>query len=183
MRSIAAVLCVLATGWATSAPAVEIEKLSVTKDGSVFSTQARFWIEAPLDTVFSAFTDFDNLAATNPSVVASRSEVASDGRLLVATRLRDCVAFFCRSISLVETVSVVDGHTLHSTIVPETSDFHSGRSTWRFDVDGPRTRIHYESHMEPEFWLPPGLSRRLLQRALKRQIVAAASNLEADFKR
>ena len=156
----------------------EIRELRVSKDGRHFVAEADFLINAPLEDVLGAFTDFDQLPDLNPAVTASESEVMPDGRIRVRTQVRDCIALFCRSVALVEDVRFDSERRVAAKIIPELSDFAAGRTTWQFYDLGAATRVHYLSQMTPDFWLPPLLGVRAIRRTLGRQIRTTASNLE-----
>ena len=168
---LAALCC--STAWS-----VEIEQVSVRKDGKTFSTEAIFLVAAPRDAVVDAITAFDRLSDLNPAVLSSSAEVRENGEIRVSTRIRDCVSLFCRSVALVEDVRLDQAGNLQSRIVPEFSDFVSGDATWKFDTVGSRTRVHYQSRVRPKFWLPPLLGSAAFRHALGRQIKVAANTIE-----
>lgn len=180
MVRIVTLLAAAAASFAWNATAEEIRELSVSRDGPVFTTRAEFVIDAPQAAVSRAFTQFDNLAAINPTILDSRSETTADGRLRVTTRLRDCVVFFCRAIALVEYVSLAGEDELQTQIIADSSDFESGQAHWQFIAVGSQTRVLYKSSIEPKFWVPPLLGQRALRNTLRRHIRAAAGRLEPD---
>ena len=158
--------------------AAEIEALRVSKSSGVVDTRSEFVIEAPYRAVFNAFTAFERLGELNPAVVASRVEELTPGRLRVSTRIRDCVALFCRTVDLVEDIALRNSDEVSATVVPELSDFESGHATWRFFDLGGKTRVIYVSRVKPKFWLPPLVGTRAIRKTLRRQISFTAANLE-----
>ena len=159
--------------------AVEVEQVAVVKNGEIFATEATFLIEAPQDAVVAAITAFDRLSDLNPAVVSSSAVAMDTGVIRVTTEIRDCVAFFCRSVALVEDVQFDTVGNLRSQVVPEGSDFASGSATWQFDIVGSKTRVRYQSEVRPKFWLPPLLGSAAFRRALDQQIRVAAANIES----
>lgn len=169
----------LAAAWSQNAFAVEIERVSVVRKGPVYTSDATFVIDLPRDQVFLAFTAFQELATLNPAVTESRTETNQDDGLRVTTRIRDCIALFCKSVTLVEDVMLRGERSVHSIVVPGLSDFASGETNWEFRSIGSKTHVRYRSEMQPNFWLPPLLGSRALRKGLRRQIETTAGNLEA----
>lgn len=174
-------LMLMLTGFAlaTHGSAAVVNDVTVTRDGKMLVAEADFVVAADRDDVVRAFTSFDRLQRINPAIVHSRAEAAGDGRIRVTTRVNDCVALFCRSLTLVELVSVDDDGNIVADIDPSGSDFKAGRTEWRFESLGPGTRVTYRSAMRPDFWMPPLVGRHAMQKALARQIAASAANLES----
>ena len=160
------------------AQAAKIESLEVRKDGRSYSADAEFVINAPYDVVLDAFTSFDRLAQLNSAVVSSEFEALADGDLRVSTRVKDCVAIFCRTVSMVEDINITDDSQVTAAIVPELSDFADGQTVWEFSDLGSKTRVRYRSELTPKFWIPSFIGKRAIRKTLKRQIRATSTNLE-----
>ena len=60
------------------AGAGEILASSVRHEAGVYRLSVTAGIDAPLATVYRSITDYDNLAAINPSIVASRAFATAD---------------------------------------------------------------------------------------------------------
>ena len=167
----------------TTADAARVHDISVSREeGSIVST-ADFVVNVPRADVIKAFSSFSKLSRLNPAIIESRSRPDDNGRDLVTTRLRDCVAMICRTLTLVELVTVDADGTIRAEIAPEGGDFKSGSTVWTFEADGERTRVSYRSTVEPDFWLPPVLGQRAMRSALARQIAASAENLEDRYRK
>ena len=172
---LAATLCSFA---AMPLSALEIVDVDVAKTGGAYVASAEFIVDADHDAVFSVFTDFDNLAAVNPAIVASESAMQPNGDTRVTTEIRDCIGVFCRSFRLVEDLQITDRQRISAVIVPGASDFAEGRSSWRFVSRGSQTRVLYRSAMKPDFWTPPLLGTGAVKRTLLRQIRHTAERIE-----
>ncbi len=178
-RCVAPLVAIAALACSMASSAAVIESLTVAKDGSDYVAEARFVIDAPHDTVFGAFTAFDRLSDLNPAVIESRAEMLANGSVRVTTRLKECLAFFCRSVAVVEDVNIDGLDVVQAIMVPELSDFARGHTTWRFADLGRRTRVHYKSRVTPRFWLPAMIGSRVVRNALQRQIRTASEHLES----
>lgn len=160
------------------AGAANIDQLSVRKDGRTILSNAEFVVNAPRAQVVEAFSAFEDLAKLNPAIVASSAEPLPGGGQRVATTLKDCVAMFCRTVVLVEHVSIDPDGTIRATVAPNEGDFRRGAAVWAFEAHGSATRISYRGQLEPDFWLPPILGRKALKSVLERQISASIEALE-----
>ncbi len=79
------------------AAAGEVVESSVVIDADVYTIDVLVRIEAPLEVVHRAITDYDHLTEINPSIVESRIlEEQGAGRYRVYTRIKLCVLFFCK---------------------------------------------------------------------------------------
>lgn len=171
---------VLLVGWPALSAAVDIDQLSVTKDGSAFVTEASFVVSVPVSEVLRAFTDFERLPELNPSITESSAEIETDGTVKVRTRIRDCVAFLCRSVDMVEHVKIDSQNLVHSIIEPGGSDFSDGSTTWTFASEDDHTRVQYRSRITPNFWLPPLFGTHLIRNTLEKQISATGTRIESS---
>jgi len=156
-------------------------QIRVTRSGGSLLANAQFVVDAPRADVVRAFTAFDQLAELNPSIVASRAEVLGGGDVRVTTEISDCVLMFCKSVTLVERVSILASGNLRSEVEAAGSDFRQGSSSWTFVARGTQTVVSYQSSMQPDFWLPPVLGRQAMQSALKRQVAASIETLERRY--
>ena len=170
------IICVVL---AASTNASIVNELSVTREGGMLIAEADFIGDADRERVVRAFKSFDDLERLNPAILSSESIALDDGRFRVTTHISDCIALFCRSLTLVELVSVRADGSIAAEIDPSGSDFRSGSSEWNFESVGAGTRVTYRSAVRPDFWMPPLVGRHAMRKALERQIIASVANLEA----
>ena len=178
----AIVVSALFTILALSSPAIVCAatepEVRVSRSGGSLRANAEFVVDAPRSEVVRAFTAFDRLADLNPAIVDSHAEVLDSGQVRVTTRLSDCVLLFCKSVTLVERVSILASGDMRSEVEAAGSDFRQGSSSWTFVARGSQTVVSYRSSMQPDFWLPPLLGRQAMQSALKRQVATSIETLE-----
>jgi len=161
------------------AAAGEVVESSVVLDADVYSIDVLVRIEAPLEVVHRAITDYGRLTEINPSIVESLvlEELGKD-RYRVYTRIELCVMFFCKQFIQVQDV-VEQGKTLvKATILPERSDFESGSASWDLVVADGVTYMEFSAKVDPEFWVPPLIGTWLVEREMIRQVLATASYIE-----
>lgn len=180
MKTLSRLLAVLLLGaMSTVGWAAKVDNISIVKQDKYYVTNAQFLIDVPRANVFDAFTQFDRLSAINSAVIDSSVEEVSEDTTRVTTRVRDCVGLFCKTLTLVEDVTVLNEGTIRSTMVHELGDFKDGNTLWEFESLGQQTKVRYHSRVRPGFWLPPLIGKRAMRKVLTRQIIAAVNNLEA----
>ncbi len=163
------------------ADAATVKSLQVSKHKKFYETRAEFIVDAPRADVFQAFTLFENLSRINPSIIDSSATPISDNTTRVTTRVKDCMGLFCKSLTLVEDVTIFEGERVRSQMVKGLGDFDAGLTEWIFQSEGEKTRVVYSSRVKPGFWLPPLVGKKAMKKALREQIVDSVENLEAIF--
>ena len=140
-----------------------------TEDGRYY-LRAESLIDAPVDSVYAVLTDFDALSRLDKTILASRVvERHSDTVNTVYTRVKGCVGFvFCRTLHRVERVEERPPFEIHAELLPERSDFNSGAVHWQLEEAGTRTRLRNTVEIEPGFWTPRAMTRRMMIRATER---------------
>ena len=164
-----------------SANAATVESLQISKHKKFYQTRAEFIVNAPQQEVFAAFTLFENLTRINPSIINSSAIPLTNVTTRVTTQVKDCMGLFCKSLTLVEDVTVSDNQRVRSQMVAGLGDFDAGHTEWEFQAYGNKTRVVYSSRVKPGFWLPPVVGKKAMKKALRRQIVDSVENLEAIF--
>jgi hypothetical protein len=87
----------------------------------------------------------------------------------VFTRIRGCVMLFCRELSRTERVTAKPPAFVEAVILPETGDFEAGVVRWDLrSLPGGRTHVDYVAEIQPRFWVPPLVGRRLLSKAMRK---------------
>jgi len=157
----------------------EILDSSVVRDGAVYRLSIIARVEAPLAVVYQSITDFNNLAAINPSIEESRVlELQGDGRQRVRSVIRVCVLVFCKRVEQVQDVTLVDHRTVVATMVPGAGDFRAGLARWELTAAGTGTDLHFTEVFEPDFWVPPLIGPWLIEKKLVREVAETAMYIE-----
>jgi len=161
------------------AGAGEIIKSSVTLDSDVYSVDILARIEAPLDVVYNAITDYDHLTEINPSIMESYIvETQGADRHRVYTRIKLCVFIFCKQIRQVQDIVEYGNTLLKATLLPESSDFESGSARWDLVVADDATFMQFSAEVDPSFWVPPLIGLWLFEREIVRQVLETARYME-----
>lgn len=161
------------------AGAGEIIKSSVVVVSDVYSVDVLVRIEAPLDVVYNAITDYDHLTEINPSIVESYIvETQGVDRYRVYTRIKLCVLFFCKQIRQVQDMVEYGNALVKATLLPELSDFESGSASWGLVVADDATFMQFSAAVDPSFWVPPLIGTWLFEREMVRQVLETARYME-----
>ncbi len=161
------------------AGAGEIIESSVSLDADIYSVDVLVRIEAPLEVVYNAITDYDHLTEINSSIEESYIvEKQGADRHRVYTRIKLCVLFFCKQIRQVQDI-VENGNTqVKATLLPELSDFEAGSASWDLVVADDATFMQFNAAVDPSFWVPPLIGTWLFEREIVRQALETARYME-----
>jgi len=171
--SLALFPCVLLAG--------EILDSSVVHDGAVYRLSITARVEAPLAVVYQSITDFNNLAAINPSIEESQVlESQGADRQRVRSVIRVCILVFCKRVEQVQDVTLVDQRTVVATMVPGGGDFRAGLARWELTAAGAGTDMHFTEAFEPDFWVPPLIGPWLIEKKLVREVAETAVYIEGQ---
>lgn len=128
-----------------------------------------FEMDTPLsrEAVYAQLTDYAHLSLLNPSIRESKITGRDpDGNPRVQTRIRGCVAFFCKTMVRVERVIEMPPGLLSMKILPQLSDFKSGWAEWSLQPTRSGTHILYRASIEPRFEIPALVGPWLIKGAL-----------------
>lgn len=147
---------------------VETVEFSDSDGGYVLTMSAR--LDASVDRVFAVLTDYGRLAELHETIIESRvlGEPA-DGQTDVFTRIRGCVMLFCRELERTERVTTRPPVYVEAVVLPQTGDFDAGIVRWDLrGLPGGRTHVDYVAEIQPRFWVPPLVGKRLLSGAMRK---------------
>jgi len=157
----------------------EVLASRVQQDAGVFRLTVSARIDAPLASVYRIITDYDNLAAINPSILSSSSYATADPRIHhVHSVIKVCILVFCKQVVQMQRVVRVDDRTIEAVMLPEHSDFRAGTARWRFTGDGSTTELYFSEELEPDFWVPPVIGPWLIERELVREVAVTVRYIE-----
>ena len=157
----------------------EVVESSVALDAGIYSVDVLVRIEAPLEVVFQAITDYDRLTEINSSILESYIvETQGADRYRVFTRVKFCVLFFCKQIRQVQDMVEYNPARVTATILPELSDFDSGRASWDLVVADDVTYMQFSTEVDPSFWVPPLIGTWLIKREMIKQVKETAMYIE-----
>jgi Polyketide cyclase / dehydrase and lipid transport len=153
--------------------------VEVTEQGGVYHIKASVVIDAQAEYVRLVLSDFVHIYRLNPSII--ESEVLGekdDTYTFVRTRILGCAGYFCKELERVEKVRELPSGDLVAEIMPEKSEFRSGKTVWHIDAMGNRSRVVYDSEIEPDFYIPPVVGKFMAKKSIRTETDASLQNLE-----
>lgn len=154
----------------TQARAGEIEAAQVSHEAGRYSLDLTMYINSDPDAVYALVTDYDALEQISPTIVDSRLLEPPDSggkRRRIVTET--CIWFFCFKATMMEDVIETPDHTIRTTIVPALSDYRFGKSIWQVSAANNGTRIHFQTTLEPDFWVPPLIGTWILKQKMRKE--------------
>ena len=152
-----------------SANGVEVTKVTVEKQGKRYQLLGVSIIQAPPEFIFNTLMDYDNFHRLASGIAETRFlEPEGPDELLAYTRIDSCVLFYCKSVEKVETVHATAFREIATEAIPERSDFVFNKSRWLLEDGDNGTRVTYQAEIEPDFWMPPLISKWVIKRKLQR---------------
>jgi Polyketide cyclase / dehydrase and lipid transport len=153
--------------------------IEVTEQGGLYHISASIVINAPADYVHQVLSDFVHIYRLNPSIIESEVLPSDEpGSTRVRTLVLGCAGYFCEELERIEKVRELPSGDLVAEIVPEKSEFRSGRTVWHVEALGERSRLVYDSEMEPDFFIPPVVGKFMVKKSIRTGIATSFQNLE-----
>ncbi len=162
--------------WGQAAAAAEILRLDIVRHGTVYELALDARLATPVSRVMALITDYEHLSEINPDL--REVEVLRPGPPTRVRMLSEaCFWLFCYRLTHVEDFSrLPDG--LEAVIVPELSEFRSGRVSWHVHAEGTGTRIYMHARLEPDFLVPPVIGPVMIRSGLRRMAGQTVTALE-----
>ena len=163
--------------------AFEIQSVDVQHQDDRYRVAMRVTLDAPAPDTYAVFADPGRLRQVNGSIREVQVlEERGPGLRRVRTRVRACVAFFCRHLEQVQDMRYLpagDGGRIEAQVLPNRGDFRDGKATWTFRTcEDDQTCLAFDAELEPAFWVPPLLGPWLLQRKLRDEAIETSRGLE-----
>ncbi len=146
----------------------EIESAHVEHEGNDYQLHLVMRVDADKEELLALLTDHENFhqlseVMLESSLVKDAPEDKTRRRLVVGT----CIVFFCFKVVMVEDMELFPDGRLVALMVPEQSDFKSGRAEWQVKARGPgRSEMVYSFNLQPDFWVPPAIGPFFLKRKM-----------------
>ena len=154
-------------------------EIEINEQSGVYQIKVVALVAAPASYVRYVLTDYKHIYRLNPSIIESEVlEQFDDGSVRVRTKVIGCAAYFCEELDRVEKVRILPSGDLHAEIVPELSQFKSGKTHWRIKPLGDYCEVTYLSDMEPDIYIPPVVGKFLIKKSIREGMRTSFINLE-----
>lgn len=157
----------------------DVDELIVTEEDGIYQIAVSAQIDASEKFVRQVITDYAHAYRINRSIIeAEVLESPIAGNLRVRARILACTPLICLELERVDEVSTLSSGNILAEIVPEKSDFHSGKALWKIIPDGDKTRLIYQASIEPGFFIPPVVGTRMAIDSMRKQLTATFVRIE-----
>ncbi len=133
----------------------EVITSSVSNTNGVYTASLVMQINAPTNKVYALLTDYDALNRLSENITDSELIDEDPPEYTVVVKTRNCVLFFCKSLSQTQQVLELDGGYISVEDIKGKSDFVYAETYWHIFAHEKGTRVTFKSEMKPGFWLPP----------------------------
>ncbi len=159
--------------------AAEIMEVCVEHHDRKFRLYLYARLQASAEHTETIITDYAHLTAINPFLRESRVEERdAQNRTLVHLVTESCVLIFCFELRHDQRFNPIRDGVLVADIVPEGSDFKSGRLTWTVRPDRTGSGLVMETEVEPDFIVPPMIGPYLMEKKLREIALSTVENIE-----
>lgn len=159
LSAFSALLCL--SSYATAADF--LEQVNVSEKDGVYHIRISAQIAASEEHVRQVLTDYAHVYRLSDSVLESEVlQSPVNGHVQVRSLVLCCTSIFCRDVVRVDDISTLKSGNLQAVIVPDKSDFRSGKAVWEIVPDGQNTQLSYSATIEPDFFIPPLLGTRMV---------------------
>ncbi|MGH8280561.1 MAG: hypothetical protein ACRERZ_00065, partial [Gammaproteobacteria bacterium] len=97
---------------------------------------------------------------------------------LVYTETVGCVVIFCQTVKQLQRFTELDPEDIVAVTLPDGSNVKQGTSSWHLQAEGSGTRLHWQANIEPDFWVPPFIGPRAIERQLRNQALESMQAME-----
>jgi len=157
----------------------DIDEISVIEKSGTYHITVSAKIAASEDYIRRVVTDFTHAYRINNSIIESEVLPSSSNEVTrVRAKVLCCTAWFCREAERVDEVRTLDSGDIQAIIVPDQSDFYSGKALWKFIPENKKTRLIYQASIEPAFFIPPIIGTKLVIESLEEQFSQTFSSIE-----
>jgi Polyketide cyclase / dehydrase and lipid transport len=164
---------------ATTVMAAQVTTNEVTRDGDRYDVAFDVRIAATPERLMRYLTDYANYSRYFHSIRDSTLLAGAPGTTQrVRLRLRGCVWFFCRTVTVVKDVTAAADGEIRARIEPRLSDFREATEYWRVTPVAGETRLQYRAALVPDFFVPPLIGPWLLKRQIYASLISGAEALE-----
>lgn len=164
---------------ASLARAATVLEAEVTETDGHYRMTFEALLQAPYPHIYRLLTDYPGLPRFNPHIENITLLPTTEGDTLeMRVVSRACVVVFCKTVMHVQQVREDSPGDIVATVVPEKSDLRQGIMRWRIVPEGSQTRILFEGHMTPAFWVPPLVGPAAIKHSLRTEAIELFENLE-----
>lgn len=153
---------------AASASAFELQHAARQYVDDEYRFEMTAVLDAPSDDVERILRDYTSYPELDSRIVEAKVvERPQASVVMLATTVRFCLGPVCRSVRRVERVEE-SPRALLALTDPMRSDMKFGETKMELtELEAGRTRVVYRTRLQPDFWIPALVARRLMLKTLE----------------
>ena len=164
---------------ASQPPAYELNHAEVTENSGIFLIRITATFDVPADYIRRVLNDYNHIYRLSSSIIETEVLRSNDTSVTrVRTKLLACAAVFCQEVERVDAIRTLASGDIQAEIIPEQSEFRSGRAIWRITPVDDKSKLVYEATIEPDFFIPPVVGTAVISRSLKKEFLASFGRIE-----
>lgn len=172
-------LVLLCISFRTVSGTFVLDDVAVYEKDGVYHINIIAEIAATEEYVRQILTDYVHLYRLSDSIIESEVLMSSiDEKVQVRSLVLCCTPVFCREVTRVEEISVLESGDLQTVIIPGQSDFSSGKAVWKIAAKGDKTRLTYLASVEPDFFIPPILGTQMVINNMRNELKTTLNRIE-----
>lgn len=155
-------------GMSASSHAFDLQRAEPQFSDGEYRFEMTAVLDAPIDSVERILRDYPNYPTLDSRILDAKVlERPEENVAILATTLRACFGPVCRTVRRVERVEE-SRYALTAITDPERSQVKFGETRMALaSEEDERTRVTYETRLEPDFWIPALLARRMMLETLE----------------
>lgn len=159
--------------------AININEIEISEKDGVYHIYVAAEISVEEKYVRQVLTDYAHIYRLNSSVIESKVfDSKGEGDIEIKSRLLLCNSLFCKEVTRVDVISILDSGDIQAIIVPNKSDFRSGKSVWKIIPMGNKTQLIYSGNIEPDFFIPPVVGVGIVKNRLHTEFSSTFARIE-----
>lgn len=172
-------LIILCLSFSAVADSLNLNDIVVLEKDGVYHINITTEIAAAEEHVRQVLTDYIHIYRLSDSIIKSKVfESSVDEKTLIETVILCDIPVVCKEVTLVEEVSTLESGNLQTVILPEKSDFRSGKAVWAITAKGEKTQLTYQASIEPDFFIPPILGTQMVIAKMRNEYKTALYHIE-----
>ena len=137
------------------------------------------WIERDIKKIRAVVMDYPGWSRMSTMIKDVEILDKGNGDDRVHMTLRLCMLIYCRNLNKIQHITYVSNDHLVAELLPhEDNDFRMAQEHWRLIPEKGGTRVQYQAHIMPDFFVPPFVGPLLIKSKIRNELAITIERLE-----